>query len=83
MMLRVRADTVNEEFDQILREVDEDVYLKDPGEAALSAVRPPTTERQVLAALASCRGELRGSADRVGLMPGANPRIYNMVQDTY
>ena len=77
-MLRARTDNVTEDFDRILREVDEDTYMKDPDEAAPSAVGPPTTERQVLAALASRRGELRGSADRVGLMPGANPRIYNM-----
>ena len=80
-MLRICADNVMEEFDQILREVDEDMHLKDQGEAAPSAVGPPTTERQVLAALASCRGKLRGSADRVGLMPGANPCIYNKTRE--
>ena len=43
---------VDEEFDRILRVVDEETYLLDPGEAASSAVRPSITERQVLATVA-------------------------------
>ena len=43
---------VDEEFDRILRGVDEETYLLDSGEAASSAVRPLIIERQVLATVA-------------------------------
>ena len=49
-------DNVDKEFDEILREVDKDTYLNDLGKAAPSAVRPSTTERQVLVTLAVTEG---------------------------
>ena len=43
---------VDEEFEDILGEIDEETYLNDPEEAAPCAVQSPTIERQVLVSLA-------------------------------
>ena len=53
------------EFDEILNEVDDEMLNTDLGETMLSVVRFATSERQVAAMLAVAQGAI-GTADRAG-----------------